>query len=230
MPESLWAHQAAEDVSQQPDAAAGAMRDLLRSLRHDLRTPINHIVGYSELLLENAQDLGQPGLVASIQKILIAGTALLGHIGDFLDSSKANGGALDLDPLRFALRTQLNAIIGYSEMLYEETEEQGQPELAADFRRICSAGKHLLGVINAFLELSKAEAGEDAGEAAAPAGPPAGQEVLRLQPPAPPPAAEASVEPASVLVVDDNEINRDMLARRLDRLGYRVALAEHGRA
>jgi signal transduction histidine kinase/CheY-like chemotaxis protein len=58
------------------------------------------------------------------------------------------------------LRTPLNAIIGYSEMLLEETEEIGQPEMAPDLEKIHSAGKHLLGLINDVLDISKVEAGK----------------------------------------------------------------------
>jgi PAS domain S-box-containing protein len=58
------------------------------------------------------------------------------------------------------LRTPLNAIIGYSEMLEEEAKEIGQRALAEDLRRIYSSGKHLLGLINDILDLSKIEAGK----------------------------------------------------------------------
>jgi len=58
------------------------------------------------------------------------------------------------------LRTPLNAIIGYSEMLQEEVEDLGQQELKPDLVKIHSAGKHLLGLINDILDLSKIEAGK----------------------------------------------------------------------
>jgi signal transduction histidine kinase len=58
------------------------------------------------------------------------------------------------------LRTPLNAIIGYSEMLQEEAEEGGQDEIIPDLVKIHSAGKHLLGLINDILDLSKIEAGK----------------------------------------------------------------------
>ncbi|MGB8646166.1 MAG: GAF domain-containing protein [Anaerolineae bacterium] len=57
------------------------------------------------------------------------------------------------------LRTPLNAIIGYSEMLTEEAEGIGQERLVPDLRKINIAGKHLLDLINAILDLSKIEAG-----------------------------------------------------------------------
>jgi len=58
------------------------------------------------------------------------------------------------------LRTPLNAIIGYSEMLKEEAEDQDLDDFLPDLDRIESAGRHLLGVINDILDLSKIEAGK----------------------------------------------------------------------
>jgi PAS domain S-box-containing protein len=58
------------------------------------------------------------------------------------------------------LRTPLNAVIGYSEMLQEIAEERGEQDMLLDLRRIQTAGKHLLGLINDVLDLSKIEAGK----------------------------------------------------------------------
>jgi signal transduction histidine kinase/DNA-binding response OmpR family regulator len=58
------------------------------------------------------------------------------------------------------LRTPLNAIIGYSEMLQEDAADLGAEHFTDDLQRINSAGKHLLELINAVLDLSKIEAGK----------------------------------------------------------------------
>ena len=58
------------------------------------------------------------------------------------------------------LRTPLNAIIGYSEMLQEDATDAGLPELVADLQKVHGAGKHLLGLINDVLDISKIEAGK----------------------------------------------------------------------
>jgi signal transduction histidine kinase/CheY-like chemotaxis protein len=58
------------------------------------------------------------------------------------------------------LRTPLNAIIGYSEILQEDMTDLGQNSVVPDLKKIESAGRHLLGLINDILDLSKIEAGK----------------------------------------------------------------------
>jgi PAS domain S-box-containing protein len=58
------------------------------------------------------------------------------------------------------LRTPMNAILGYSEMLQEEAEEEGLDSFTPDLQKIQNAGKHLLSLINDILDLSKIEAGK----------------------------------------------------------------------
>jgi signal transduction histidine kinase len=58
------------------------------------------------------------------------------------------------------LRTPLNAIIGYGEMLQEDAALLTREQMTNDLRRITAAGKHLLGLINELLDLSRIEAGK----------------------------------------------------------------------
>ncbi len=59
------------------------------------------------------------------------------------------------------LRTPLNAVIGYSEMLLEDADAGDglSPAHAADLKRIHTAGRHLLSMVNDVLDLSKIESG-----------------------------------------------------------------------
>ena len=58
------------------------------------------------------------------------------------------------------LRTPFNAILGYSELVQEESEALGAASVAADAGRIHAAAEHLLQLINDILDVSKIEAGK----------------------------------------------------------------------
>ena len=58
------------------------------------------------------------------------------------------------------LRTPLNAIIGYSEMMLEDALDEGADERISDLRKVHRSGRHLLGLINDILDISKIEAGK----------------------------------------------------------------------
>src|SRR5262245_66500446 len=58
----------------------------LANVRHTLRTPLNHIIGYSEMLLEEAGERSLEAFTADLQKIHKAGKQLLGFINEFFDS------------------------------------------------------------------------------------------------------------------------------------------------
>ncbi len=68
--------------------------------------------------------------------------------------------SLFLANMSHELRTPLNAILGFSEMLQEEAVERNLQDFSSDLGKISTAGKHLLGLINDILDLSKIEAGK----------------------------------------------------------------------
>lgn len=74
-----------------------------------------------------------------------------------LEANRAKSGFLA--NMSHELRTPMNAVIGYSEMLMEELDEAGLPDFVSDLSKIHGAGRHLLGLINDMLDLSKIEAG-----------------------------------------------------------------------
>ncbi|MBI4494744.1 MAG: response regulator [Chloroflexi bacterium] len=78
------------------EAANRAKSSFLANMSHELRTPLNAIIGYSEMLQEEAQDLGQQDFVPDLQKIQAAGKHLLGLINAVLDLSKIEAGKMDL--------------------------------------------------------------------------------------------------------------------------------------
>ena len=68
----------------------------LANMSHELRTPLNAIIGYSEMLQEEAQDLGEAGFEQDLQRINASGKHLLGLINEVLDLSKIEAGRMDL--------------------------------------------------------------------------------------------------------------------------------------
>ncbi len=68
--------------------------------------------------------------------------------------------SLFLANMSHEIRTPLNAVIGYSELLQDDAEDQGLTQFIPDLKKIHGAGKHLLSLINDILDLSKIEAGK----------------------------------------------------------------------
>ena len=79
---------AAEEANQAKSA-------FLANMSHELRTPMNAILGYSEMLMEEAEDLGQDDFIPDLKKINQAGTHLLALINDVLDLSKIEAGRME---------------------------------------------------------------------------------------------------------------------------------------
>jgi GAF domain-containing protein len=88
---------------QQLEVANRHKSEFLASMSHELRTPLNAILGYSEMLQEEATDLGQHGLVPDLAKINAAGKHLLELINAVLDLSKIEAGKMEIYLERFAV-------------------------------------------------------------------------------------------------------------------------------
>ena len=85
-----------EDKRQELEVAGRHKSQFLANMSHELRTPLNAIIGYSEILQEEAVDLGQESLVPDLKKVEGAGRHLLGLINDILDLSKVEAGRMDI--------------------------------------------------------------------------------------------------------------------------------------
>jgi signal transduction histidine kinase len=117
------------------------------------------------------------------------------------------------------LRSPLNLIIGYSEILTDDVEGQRAEDLLGDLQKVRGAGYQLLAIIEENFTSSV--------EPALPVARVAAAENASLSPPAG--EAPAAASSGLLLVVDDDATNRDVLSRRLKRQGHRVATASNGR-
>ncbi|RKZ65652.1 MAG: hypothetical protein DRQ48_11415, partial [Gammaproteobacteria bacterium] len=91
----------------QAEAANQAKSAFLANMSHELRTPMNAILGYSEMLMEEAEDLEQEDFIPDLKKIHQSGTHLLALINDVLDLSKIESGKMEA----FAEEIDLDVLI-----------------------------------------------------------------------------------------------------------------------
>ncbi len=133
--------------------------------------------------------------------------------------------------LRHNLRTPLNQIIGYSEILEEEAVNSGREDFIPDLQRINQAAREMVIRLDAmFATPAKTDLPETGGASFQSASNSGTSEQFRSTP-----SGLSSQKGAlnaclgKILVVDDSEPNRDMLSRRLVRQGYITAQAENGR-
>jgi adenylate cyclase len=205
-------------------------------LRHELRTPLNAIIGYSEMLLEDAADAGLPELTSDLKQVIAAGRQLLAIVNDLLDAQKlaSDDVAFNLESLitnlDYQARAPLNGVIGYSEILRENAVENGQEEIIPDLEKIHAAGKLFLARLHNIIDFANLDAGlQSPVSGATDRSPLIDSVMVSLRELAQASAADTGGETGSILVVDDNEINRDLLSRYLARLGHRVQVAPDGR-
>jgi class 3 adenylate cyclase len=201
---------------------------VLSNIRHNLRTPLNQIIGYSEMLQEEGDDLGLDAYVPDLQKIHSAGNQLLALINENVSSARVESGKLDLESLQRDSRTLLDLIIGYSELCQEDADEKRHPTFISDLKKIRKAAQTLLELFNDSQFLKPLTSSPRKSNLMTNAASREGV-VTSI-----PPLNEAPVAPTQsmvgfILVVDDNEMNRDMLVRRLERQGHTMMEAENGR-
>jgi|tagenome__1003787_1003787.scaffolds.fasta_scaffold20907781_2 signal transduction histidine kinase len=93
------------------ERAGAAKAEFLAKMSHELRTPLNAVIGYSQILIEDAEDEGDVEAVADLSKILTAGEHLLKLVNEVLDLSKIEAGKMELDLQEIVLADMLNEML-----------------------------------------------------------------------------------------------------------------------
>jgi phosphoserine phosphatase RsbU/P len=190
----------------------------LSKIRHELRTPINHILGFCDILLE--EDNVPAPVRADLLRIHDSGRHLMSLIAHYFDEKTFTTLKLDSHQLCHELRTPVNHIIGYSELLQEQAPDTGCARFVADLQKINQAAKTWLDLMEEHLLPTVAGADQPEHLAVDPG--------VGFVTPVPKSAAVPIHQSGSILVVDDDPANRDLLERRLHREGYTVTSAENG--
>ncbi|MEH2320884.1 sensor histidine kinase [Nostoc sp.] len=94
------------------EAASKAKSIFLANVSHELRTPLNAVIGLSQLLEDDATDLGLSGdFITDLETINSAGKHLLHLINEILDLSKIEAGKMTLYPEIFEIATLIHNVV-----------------------------------------------------------------------------------------------------------------------
>ncbi len=191
----------------------------LKYLRHELRTYLNHIMGYSEILTEDLKDNPVANLEIDVENVFREARNI--H-RVFQESFYLDGRALeDFDTAAFRrnLFGPLYIILGLSQRLKKQCEDEGADYLLDDVLKILDSGRKILDLVEQELR------DFDGDAEAAPSGDYryAMGQISRAVP-----TELKDQNLGRILVVDDNEMNRDILVRHLERQGHQVTWAENG--
>lgn len=167
-----------------------------------------------EDLRRRAEAENADAIVADLSKMMLAADALLVLLERLPQLGAEARDAEAQRKLRHDLRTPVNQILGYCELLLEEAEDEGDDRWEVELHAILERTRTVLEAIGRIGTGSGSGSGAGSG-----AGAPAEVSALSR-----PPAGLSG----TVLVVDDNQHNRDLLERRLGRDGFTVVTAAHG--
>lgn len=130
-----------------PDPSSATELETLSHLRHALRTPLNQIIGYSEILIESAHEKNTTGLLLDLKKIHSAGGQLLAVLNDTLALWKIECGKFDLRRMRHEMIPPLNAVLGFSTLSFADPAIARIPGLSDDLAKIREAARNLYNLI-----------------------------------------------------------------------------------
>ncbi len=144
------------------EKANQAKSQFLANMSHELRTPMNAIIGYSEMLMEEAEDIGQDDFIPDLQKIHGAGKHLLSLINDILDLSKIEAGRMELYLENFEIKSLIGETVSTIRPLIEKnnnTLETKVPEdlgmMHADLTKVRQSLFNLLSNASKFTKQGK---------------------------------------------------------------------------
>ena len=130
----------------------------LGKARHNLKNPVNAILGYSEMLIEDCEDEGIDHLISDINKLNQAGNEILSSIENIFNDKALNDPNKSIsviaEEMEMALRTPLNTIIGYSELLLEDSDSVPIDNFVSDINKITESGRMLEKELSSIIKFN----------------------------------------------------------------------------
>jgi class 3 adenylate cyclase len=185
-------------------------------LRQEFGASVAAIIGFVEILIEDARRHGLEGYLPDLERMRSAATQLSTLVMQAVNTFGSRPG--EAATLRHDLRTPLSAIKGYGELLVEEAQDRGQDALQQDLAKVVDLADRLLGEIDRLVA------------AAVPPTDVVGNVLRAIKPLDSPDIVARGAASGRILIVDDNASNRDLLSRRLAREGYLTTTAEDAAA
>ena len=136
-------------LNHHPQTTTGDWRARVANLRHDLRTPLNAIIGYSEMVLEEAEDHGEEELVDLLNSAVASGREILGVVNDVLAASRMDS-IVDPDwvdfeeQLKNGTSEQAQTILEVSSQLLSVLESKELDEFCPDIEKVRTAAERFL--------------------------------------------------------------------------------------
>jgi GAF domain-containing protein/CheY-like chemotaxis protein/HAMP domain-containing protein/anti-sigma regulatory factor (Ser/Thr protein kinase) len=121
-----------QEKSRELEIASQHKSQFVANMSHELRTPLNAIIGYSEMLQEEAEDLGQEDFLPDLNNIHVAGKHLLSLINDILDLSKIEAGKMELFLEDFDVPTLVRDVVSTVQPLVEKNANALRVDCADD--------------------------------------------------------------------------------------------------
>ncbi|MBN1647275.1 MAG: SpoIIE family protein phosphatase [Spirochaetales bacterium] len=191
-----------------------------KTLRHQLRTSLNHIVGYSEILQQDAKDLGHENFIPDLKKVSDEAEKLKTIIYSYFRHDETKYSGKEIEDIKQLLYLPIYEIIGIVQVIKQSFAEGEGGYFVGDIGRIMKAANEMLDFIDKqfqrlFLDqlvteeqipLNKRFIPEDS----------AASEI------------QAGTAGGALLVVDDEEMNRELMTRHLSRQGYDVSAVASG--